>query len=783
MKVILTILILCSIFILSIPQLKAQTLPVYPDNEISDVFIIIDPDSLGQIYADGNQEANHEYPATFIFANSFTQDTIANIGFRLRGNTSRHAYKKSFKVSFNTFQPGLKFYGYEKLNLNGEHNDPSIIRSKLSWDLFKLLDIGSSDASYVRLYINDNYHGLYINIEHIDENFVDKKFNSTGGNLYKCLWPADLTYISNNPDDYKFNSGDRRTYDLKTNNQTDDYSDIAEFINILNNTPAQQFTAELDPIFNIDQYLRILAVDAVTSSWDNYWFLKNNYYLYHNPVTNKFEFIPYDYDNTFGIWWDGILGGVDWGTRDIFKWGNPFESRPLATRILEVPEYRNRFSYYLSYLLESGFKPENIFAKIDSIHTMISGAAQIDTFRTLDYGYTFDDFNKSYNEALGDHVTYGLKPYISTRHSSAMAQISSADISPIITSISHYPTAVQTTDSIKITAQISDDQTIDQVKLFYSEESVWTELEMMMIDTKANNLFNEYVYSVTLPPYQTDSQINFYIVATDNSGKVSSLPIGSPNKFIQLKIGYENPGLFINEFLAGNDSLVADEFGEYDDWIEVYNGDSKDINLEGFYLSDKFEVPNKWAFPDTTIKAGGFLILWADEDQEQGAMHTNFKLNRSGEQLGIFNSDSTNFAPVDTITFLSQMTNVSYGRYPDGTDSWVSLVSPTPGSANEYVNNISNLSDNLPMIFQLDQNYPNPFNPVTAIGYRLPALSFVKLSIYNNLGQIIATLVSERQPAGVYKVEWNAGHMASGVYYYQITAGEFRTVKKMILLK
>ena len=98
MKVILTVLILCSIYIMYQTNLHAQTLPVYPDNEISDIYIIIDPDSLDQIYADGNQESNHEYPATFIFKNSFIHDTVENIGFRLRGNTSRYSQKKSFKV-------------------------------------------------------------------------------------------------------------------------------------------------------------------------------------------------------------------------------------------------------------------------------------------------------------------------------------------------------------------------------------------------------------------------------------------------------------------------------------------------------------------------------------------------------------------------------------------------------------------------------------------------------------------------------------------------------------
>jgi len=342
---------------------------------------------------------------------------------------------------------------------------------------------------------------------------------------------------------------------------------------------------------------------------------------------------------------------------------------------------------------------------------------------------------------------------------------------------------VQTSDSIIITAQICDDQTIDLVKLFYLEEGMWIGIDMSMIESKINTLFNEYVFSITLPPFQSDSEMKFYVAAVDNSGKVSSLPIGAPKKFFKLKIGYNNPELYINEFLASNDSLVADEFGEYDDWIEIYNADSKDINLGGFYLSDKFDVPNKWAFPDTTIMAGDFLLLWADEDQEQGSMHTNFKLSRNGEQLGIFNSDSTNFAPVDTITFLFQVTNVSYGRYPDGTENWISLLSPTPGSANEIIDNISNPSDDLPISFQLNQNYPNPFNPKTVISWQMAVGSHVELVIYNMLGEEVATLVSQNMNAGTHEYQFDGRNLSSGVYYYKIVTGEYMAVKKMILLK
>ena len=95
-------------------------------------------------------------------------------------------------MSFNTFYGGRKFHGVEKMNINGEHNDPSIIRSKISFDLFKNAVVPAPRSNHVELYINDEYKGLYINVEHIDEEFVESRFGNKTGNLYKCLYPATL---------------------------------------------------------------------------------------------------------------------------------------------------------------------------------------------------------------------------------------------------------------------------------------------------------------------------------------------------------------------------------------------------------------------------------------------------------------------------------------------------------------------------------------------------------------------------------------------------------------
>jgi len=91
--------------------------------------------------------------------------------------------------------------------------------------------------------------------------------------------------------------------------------------------------------------------------------------------------------------------------------------------------------------------------------------------------------------------------------------------------------------------------------------------------------------------------------------------------------------------------------------------------------------------------------------------------------------------------------------------------------------------DGQPLTYELAQNYPNPFNPTTKIEYSIPAQSKVEMKIYNIVGQEVATLVNEIQAAGVHHVKFNALNLASGIYFYRLTAGNFVSVKKMVLLK
>jgi len=147
--------------------------------------------------------------------------------------------------------------------------------------------------------------------------------------------------------------------------------------------------------------------------------------------------------------------------------------------------------------------------------------------------------------------------------------------------------------------------------------------------------------------------------------------------------------LVINEFMAENDNFLVDPTdNNFDDWIEIYNGSSNHINLNGYFLTDNPSLPTQWSFPEVTILPGGFLLIWADNDSGAFGLHTNFKLNKEGEFLGLYSKSGAVISAIDTLTFGHQIANVSYGRFPDGSSNWQSFITPTPGEANRAVQDV-----------------------------------------------------------------------------------------------
>jgi hypothetical protein len=207
-------------------------------------------------------------------------------------------------------------------------------------------------------------------------------------------------------------------YELSTNKSANDYSGLIQFLNVLNNTNSAEFACEIDAVFDVDMYLRTLAIEVLTGHWDGYAYNKNNYYLYQRPSDQKFVFIEYDMDNTFGIDWSGI----DWANRNIYNWASTNDPRPLYTKILNVPYYKNQFSLYIDNYLSTFFNPANLVSGLEVKQAMIEQAAYDDNYRTLDYGFNNFDFQYAITDAWGAHITSSIESFLYERKTSANQQ-------------------------------------------------------------------------------------------------------------------------------------------------------------------------------------------------------------------------------------------------------------------------------------------------------------------------------------------------------------------------
>lgn len=140
--------------------------------------------------------------------------------------------------------------------------------------------------------------------------------------------------------------------------------------------------------------------------------------------------------------------------------------------------------------------------------------------------------------------------------------------------------------------------------------------------------------------------------------------------------------LYVNEFMASNNSTLADEHGDFADWVELHNAGTEAIRLRGLYLTDNLAAPSKWAFPDTVIAAGEYLLVWCDAEYRQGPLHASFRLDAdNGEQIGLFGAHGDRVYFVDTLTYGPQLTDTSQGRFPDG-GAWQQMAFPSPGARN-----------------------------------------------------------------------------------------------------
>ena len=241
------------------------------------------------------------------------------------------------------------------------------------------------------------------------------------------------------------------------------------------------------------------------------------------------------------------------------------------------------------------------------------------------------------------------------------------------------------------------------------------------------------------------------------------------------------PLLVINEFLASNQTGIVDETGAFEDWVEIFNPGTAPVPLLGLSLTDDLTIPDKWLFPDQILPPGGFLLIWCDNDPEDGLWHATFKLAAAGEEIGLYDGDQL----LDSVVFGPQTTDVSTGRRIDAGLPWITFVEPTPGATNGHDVGVDEIAAPLP---RLAPPFPNPFNPRTEVVFELPAAGSVRLQVFDLRGRRLRDLVHGSLTAGRHAVVWAGDDdegrgLPSGVYCLRLVVDRATVTRRVTLVQ
>ena len=267
---------------------------------------------------------------------------LDSVGIRLKGNSSmmHPGDKKPFKVDFNRFIGGQSYDLLKKLNFNNGFKDPTFVREKIFYDVCEAAGILAPRATFAEVTFNGAPWGFYTVSEQIDDQFLDRSIGDDGGHLFKAGsnfgggdGEASLVYLGSDQSAYE------NAYELKQN-ESDDWSDLIALIAFINNASDEEFEAQLGDHLDLIPYLQSAALDNLFSNLDTYTLSARNYYLYHNMTTNRWQWVKWDSNETFGSYAFGVPG--DMAELDLdFDGGN--ENRPLLERIMESDVLREAY--------------------------------------------------------------------------------------------------------------------------------------------------------------------------------------------------------------------------------------------------------------------------------------------------------------------------------------------------------------------------------------------------------------------------------------------------------
>lgn len=340
---------------------------------------------------------------------------IDSVAVREKGyysNWGSDGLKEPFKIDLNEYVAGQKYDGLKKINLQNGFSDPSFMRDVLAYKFMRDAGIAAPRTSYARLYLNDEYWGLYIIAEQVDDRFLKNWYENDEGNLYKCINNTNLAWQGPGKAAYK------DEFELQTNEEFDDWT---HFINLVDKIREDdEFEDSISTVLQMNNYLRVLAADVLMYNWDSYYDHGRNFYMYYDSLAQAFQWIPWDYNLAFSnTATDIVVTSGGWGS----------EPKPLVDNVMDSDVYRKMYFNHLCILAENYFNLENLEAFIDETEALIEDAVNEDPNKLSTTADFHNNIDNNVSLMVGGWWTEfpGLKPFFENRYDEVMGQLAGYD--------------------------------------------------------------------------------------------------------------------------------------------------------------------------------------------------------------------------------------------------------------------------------------------------------------------------------------------------------------------
>lgn len=393
---------------------------VFDDSQVNRFDIVIDADDWKAMQKDlenvvggttggqgggGGATFSEDTPEYFPCDLTFNGLEWPHVGIRYKGNSSLSAYssganKLPLRLEFDEFEndypeiSDMRFYGFKELSLSSNFDDPSLLREKVAPDLFRAFGVPAPRTAFYEIYIDHGdgpvYFGVYTAIEVVfDAPMLTSQFDDATGNCYKP-----------DGDGAAFSTSNFDLDDIEIKNHFySDKSEIEEFYNILHSADRTSnpstWRTNLESVFDVQGYLKYLAVNNTIQNWDTYGNMTHNYYLYHDPSDGLIKWIPWDHNEAF-------VEGKREGTLSFGMTEVNNDAWPIITHITDDAEYKSTYVDYLEEFITTIFYTANMTSIYQTQESIVESSAAKET---SDYSFLTNGSISSAVNSLINHAS------------------------------------------------------------------------------------------------------------------------------------------------------------------------------------------------------------------------------------------------------------------------------------------------------------------------------------------------------------------------------------------